>query len=231
MSLDTLPDAHGVGAVPSVINQDNDVIPPEQQPAYLPREARSWRAVSYGQAPGPATDTYGSADIAPHTNAGRPDPRAVWGGQAGRATAGAQFDNRPEQITNVRELENVHAQAPIDRPRAGSVGTDATRPAAMPRWLFSAPFDQWAQYGPSAHPKIEQPSPLASRPLQFDAALAGGIPSPGGSGATTVAGFDGPQTNTVRYLPAPSDAGLVVANTDVSVGYESHARSRGWGLR
>lgn len=224
------PAAHSLNAVPLGVDAARD---DQTGPVnYAPREARSWRATPrLAPAAGPATDGQMGGLVDPHRDGGSPNARQQWGGTAG-ATGPADNSLRPipsETFTG-RVLEPINAQAPIDRPRAGSIGTDPTRPSWMPRWLYWMPFDQWAQYGAPALDKIPSASPLASRPLAFADGLPDAYPSAGGSGPLGTFDGVGPQPNTVRWLPAQWDADAVPAVTDNGSGYAAHQQARGWRL-
>lgn len=222
--------AHASTALPPGVDTTRD---DDAQPAnYSPRESRSWRGVTYGQpAPGPATDGRMGSLPEAHRDGGSANPRGVWGGQAG--TTGPTHESlRPaaEVLDNSRAEVTLRDQAAPERPRAGSTGADPARRSFMPRWLFFRPFDAWAQYGPAALDKIEQASPVASRPLSFSAPLADPEPFGGGSGATVMGGWED-TPNTVRLLPQPWDTTTTTATSDMGTGREAAARARGWGLR
>lgn len=227
------PEAHLASAPLPASVQDEMHRDDDLQPAnYSPRESRSYRAVAYGApAAGPATEAVMGSQIDAHTTAGRPDPRAVWGGTAGHPGATDEsLRTSPEVLDNSRAVEAINVQPLIAQPKAGSTSADNTRESSMPRWLFFRPFDQWAQYGPAAVDKIPSASPLASRPLAFAAPLEHAIPSAGGTGDTLAQG-DSLGQNTVRYLPQPWDEDVVTTNVAATTSHDASQRARGWGLR
>jgi hypothetical protein len=221
--------AHGANALPPGVDPERDDTP--ESVNYAPREARSWRLTPrLASAAGPATDGQQGGYVAPHTTAGSPDPRAQWGGTAGATGPTESLRPSPESLANTREYEAVNAQAPIDRPRAGSIGTDPARPAWMPRWLFWRPFDAWAAYGVPAVDKIPSASPVASQPLTYADPLHDAYPTAGGSTAEGRMEGIGPQPNTVRWLPGQWDAAVTQTNVDNGTGYNARAASRSWRL-
>lgn len=225
----TDPAAHAATAVPFGIDAARDDTP--ESVNYAPREARSWRATPFLQTPaGPATDGQAGGYVDPHTNTGHSDPRAQWGGTAGATGPRDALRPSAESIANTVEAESVNAQAPIDRPRAGSIGTDPSRPSRMPRWLYWRPFDAWAAYGAAAVDKIPAPSPVASRPLAFAAPLEDAYPSPAGSGVVGQWEGIGTQPNTVRWLPGQWDADTAPAVPDNGAGHNAARAARGWRL-
>ena len=221
--------AHDVNKLPVGIDatEDDDY----QLVNASPREARSYRLAQYAATPaGPATDQTMGATPSVHADRGQADARHVWGGTAG--TTGPAEAQRPaaEVISAGVMGEAINSAAPIDRPRAGSTSADPTRPSVMPKWFFLRAFDQWAQYGVPALDKLEMASPIASRPLAFDAPVAHAIPSAGGSGDTRTEGVGIPGLTT-RLLPAPWDTQNMAPEQTAGVAHTDQQRARGWGLR
>jgi hypothetical protein len=238
-----IPEAHLLDATPSIVTDRVDSLDqlPDAGINYAPSSPRAFRAQPrFGTPPGPDTDrpTAGESYTDVHMSRGKPTERQQWGALY---PAGYQQPKQeslrpsPEYLANERTDRSPAIRVEIDRPRAGSIGTDPTRPSMVPTWLFNRPFDQWAEYGP-AHglPKIEQPSPLASTPLHFANPVPYSVPYAGGDAPTFMQPV-GIQPNTMRIVPRAWDDLLVATGRGVDVpesvpiaGTEGQRRARGW---
>lgn len=200
---------------------------------YAPREARSWRprqSLTGVVSGAPFTgDDAANTTYAEHGGVGTPDPRRRYD-TGTPAYPGAPSESLrpgpPEEFANYRAPVSTPGSNGVpDRPRAGSTGADPARPAEMPHWQSSRPFDQWAAQHMSGLDKIPEAPPTAGTPIWQGDATAGAVPYPGGTG-DPVRGMTGVgiQPNSVRFLPRAWDEQLVnVAETP-----DTWSRERGW---
>lgn len=234
------PAAHAGTAAPVGYTVHGADLPSGAQAIPAPRSPNRYRARAvYGMGAGPATNAADSPVPGEHAGGGQADPRDAFGGGAGMTGPAEQLRPIPEQLTNEPAALEVLGRSGADAPttyRAGSTGADPSRPSRRPFVSWLRPFDQWAVYGPNSTPKL--PLVLSvSTPLSYADEVAGGQPSPGGSGATTQAGI-GTQPNSFRLMPNKWDQNAV--NTggpladqlgDTGAAAISSRRAGGWRAR
>lgn len=213
---------------------------PEQQPTYpaQPLAGRSWRTPTMvtGPAPGAPTMVDEAATLAEHEDAYQePNPRQVWGGANPGPVATPPAS--PSATANIRTHDTVSREGAIsDRPRAGLTSADGTRPASMPHWLFTRPFDKLMSSTMSAS-KVLIGDPHATAPYNTDKTVRGAVPSPMGGGPISrmrALGNFG-QPNSARVLPDPWDADVLNLGSPASAQAADpaalaagSARANGW---
>lgn len=234
----------GAANVPSAHQGAQTVDPreaPQQAPTYAaqPTAGRPWRApalVDRGPAPGAPTMTDQPATLAEHADAAQePNPRQVYGGSnPGPVTSPPAS---PDATANIRTADAIAREGAIsDRPRAGFTSRDGTRPAQMPHWLYSRPFDKLMSSVMGGH-KVLVGAPSAAQPYTTDSPVAGAVPSAGGGFAISgmrALGRMG-QPNTARVLPDPWDADVLnlgsrqsASTPDPAAAAAGQARASGW---
>lgn len=171
--------------------------------------------------------------------------------KAGYTLTDTRLEPQPWAIhTSHKDVSLVNWQDEnVQRPRAGAAlpaplaedsnfSPGAARPATVPRWIYTSPFDQWAARRLTGQ-KGRMMQPLIDRPIftrdEIASEVAGTLAPAGGP--RYVHGAPGMDAiallpNTDRTIPQPWDYSLIdTGSTSDSFGIESaSSRASGWRL-